>query len=115
MTFPTNIHQFYHAHIYFDGESNEFAAQLRNQVKQEFALPVGRFHQQLVGPHTMWSFSISFGKDDFEQLIPWLDHARGQLSVLIHAVTGDDLLDHTDYAYWLGVSIKLNLSALDVR
>ncbi|WP_114785483.1 DOPA 4,5-dioxygenase family protein [Vibrio tetraodonis] len=113
MTFPTNIHQSYHAHVYFDAQTSDFAAQLRSKVTQDFTLAVGRFHQKLVGPHTMWNFSISFEKADFEQLIPWLDNARGGLSILVHAVTGDDITDHTEYAYWLGKPVELNLSALD--
>ena len=115
MTFPINVHNSYHAHVYFDESSSDFAAQLRSQITQEFTLAVGRFHQKLVGPHTMWSFSVSFEKADFDQLIPWLDNARGRLSVLVHAVTGDDIIDHTDYAYWLGSPVKLNLSVLDTH
>ena len=46
----------------------------------------------------------------FEPFIKWLDDNRKGLTVLVHAVTDDDLKDHTDYAYWLGNEEKLNLS-----
>ena len=49
-------------------------------------------------------------KNDFERLIPWLEKKREGLTVLIHALTGDNLLDHTEYAYWLGKEEILNLS-----
>ncbi|WP_413616362.1 DOPA 4,5-dioxygenase family protein [Halomonas cupida] len=29
-----------------------------------------------------------------------------------HALTGDDLADHTKYAYWLGDSVEVNLDGL---
>lgn len=110
-----NAHQHYHAHVYFDEASREFARQLREKVKNTYTLPVGRFNERLVGPHTMWSFSVSFTDKDFNNLIPWLDQQRNGHSILIHGVTGDDLKDHTDYADWLGDAIDLNLTifALD--
>lgn len=75
-------------------------------------MPVGNFHQKLVGPHLMWSFAVEFSRSEFDQLIPWLDSARGDLTVLVHAVTEDDYKDHTDYAYWLGSEVELNLTRL---
>lgn len=62
--YPVNLHQQYHAHVYFDA------------------------------------------------LIPWLDEHRDGLSVLVHADTGDDILDHTEYVYWLGEPVEIDLSGL---
>ncbi|MEH6453824.1 MAG: DOPA 4,5-dioxygenase family protein [Psychromonas sp.] len=107
---PINVHQKYHAHLYFDSETLAFATDLGKQVAEKFFLKVGRVHQKAVGPHARWSCQILFGQDDFETLIPWLDNNRGNLSILVHADTGDDLKDHTDYAYWLGDESDLNLS-----
>ena len=111
MTYPKNIHQDYHAHVYFDANSKDFASDLRVQISREFDLSVGRFNQKLVGPHTMWSFSVTFTAGDFDALIPWLDKSRGELSVLVHALTDNDLKDHTEFAYWLGKPVELNLSS----
>lgn len=33
-------------------------------------------------------------------VISWLDASRADLTVLVHALTGDDLKDHTELAYW---------------
>jgi len=77
-----------------------------------FELPVGKFNEKLVGPHTMWSFSITFTSSEFESVVSWLDEARHGLSVFVHALTGDDVRDHTEYAYWLGNSVELDLSGL---
>lgn len=40
----------------------------------------------------------------------WLEAHRQGLSVLVHAVTDDNLQDHTEYAYWLGDEIELRLN-----
>ncbi|WP_460806029.1 DOPA 4,5-dioxygenase family protein [Microbulbifer agarilyticus] len=109
-THPINQHDAYHAHVYFDENSAVFASELRGMLQKEFALKVGRFHEQPVGPHPVGSFQVIFGREDFENFVPWLDSNRGELSVLIHALTGDDLKDHTDYAYWLGQPWELNLA-----
>lgn len=41
--------------------------------------------------------------------LPWIDKHRNGLSVLLHPVTGDDLMDHTEYASWLGQALTLKL------
>ncbi|UJF19838.1 DOPA 4,5-dioxygenase family protein [Vibrio sp. SS-MA-C1-2] len=107
---PKNSHQHYHAHLYFDQKTQDHAKELRHLSEEIFGLKVGRFHQKLVGPHPCWSCQIEFNAEDFDQYIAWLESQRQQLSVLIHPVTGDDLIDHTDYAYWLGQEIPLNLA-----
>ena len=107
---PINIHEHYHAHVYFDSQTLQFAGNLCEQAGKLFALKVGRYHQKSVGPHPKWSCQISFSKQDFDQLIPWLSDNRNGLSVLVHAQTGDDLKDHTDYAYWLGDNVQLHLA-----
>lgn len=107
---PINIHKAYHAHVYFDADTLSFATSLCEQAGQLFGVKIGRIHEKLVGPHPQWSCQILFGKKEFEKLVPWLDENRQKLSILVHAQTGNDLKDHTDYAYWLGDEQKLNLS-----
>ena len=109
---PVNIHKVYHAHVYFDQATLAFATELCEQAGMQFGLKVGRVHQQNVGPHTRWSCQILFTSRDFDAFIPWLDANRGDLSVLVHGVTGDDIQDHTDYAYWLGEAVEINLEGL---
>ena len=109
---PVNIHDAYHAHIYFGPETVEQARALAQQAGQRFKVAVGRVHERLVGPHPAWSVQLAFSRDEFDKLIPWLDQHRGRLDVFVHGVTGDDIVDHTDYAYWLGNEWPLNLDAL---
>ena len=107
---PTNVHEFYHAHVYFDESTLSFATQLCHDAGHQFSLAVGRIHQRPVGPHTKWSCQISFEHHHFETFIPWLDSHRNGLSVLIHGVTGEHLKDHTEHASWLGEISPLDLS-----
>jgi aromatic ring-cleaving dioxygenase len=107
---PVNLHKGYHAHVYFDSETIEQASSLCVQAGELFSLKVGRIHQKPVGPHTKWSCQIAFANKHFNLLIPWLEENRHGLSVFVHGLTGDDLRDHTDYAYWLGDSVELDLS-----
>lgn len=106
---PVNNHKAYHAHIYFDADTLALVERLAEQIDSQFGLRVGRIHQRLVGPHPCWSVQIIFSHKDFDRFLSWLDLERQNLSVLVHALTGDDLRDHTEYAYWLGESVPLNL------
>ncbi|MGY3726176.1 MULTISPECIES: DOPA 4,5-dioxygenase family protein [Cobetia] len=101
---------YYHAHLYYTDEQSLAAArELAAQAEQHFPLRVGRFHEQPVGPHPLWSCQLSFAPEDFGRIIPWLALNRGTLDILVHAGTGDDLFDHTQGVMWLGSSHPLNL------
>ena len=108
----TNIVKGYHAHVYFDQQSLAQAQSLCFKAGELFATEVGRFHQKPVGPHPCWSCQLKFDQDNHTEITTWLALNRNQLNVLIHPLTGNDLLDHTDYAAWLGAPQLLNLKAL---
>ncbi len=110
---PVNSHKAYHAHVYFDEETKQMANKICNAAGEKFGLRVGRFHEKLVGPHPCWSCQITFGSKDFDSFIPWLEERRQNLTVLVHAITGNDLQDHTEFAYWLGQPVALNLSIFE--
>lgn len=104
--------QHYHAHIYFEPQQIEFAQDLRQKIAGKFAVVTGRLHAQPVGPHPKPMFQVLFTHDLFASFVPWLQQARAELDVLIHADSGNDLADHTQYAMWLGNSQPLDLSRL---
>ena len=110
---PVNNHKGYHAHVYFERETLEFASSLCKQAGELFSLKVGRVHQKPIGPHPKWSCQITFSGNDFDEFIPWIDDNRNGLTIFVHSLTGDDLKDHTDYAYWLGDSVELKLSVFN--
>ena len=57
-------------------------------------------------------YQIVFAPALFAELVPWLMINREGLTILIHPETGDDLVDHRDYALWLGEKLPLRLEFL---
>ena len=106
---PVNSHQHYHAHLYYNSQTQPMALQILQTVADELGLKVGSRHEKLVGPHPQWSCQISFNSSDFDQLIPWLEAHRSGLTVLVHPLTDNDLRDHTELATWLGEPADLAL------
>ncbi|MFT2110823.1 DOPA 4,5-dioxygenase family protein [Marinomonas sp. 2405UD68-3] len=100
----------YHAHLYFHDEASmEAAMKVASAAQADFPISIGRFHQRPVGPHPTWSCQLSFAAVTFGDFIPWLILNRGNTDVFLHPVTGDDYLDHTQGASWLGRSYELKL------
>lgn len=106
---PKNLYSAYHAHVYFDEQTADHVAELCRKAGERFEAEVGRFHRRKVGPHPHWSCQLPFQREEFAGLINWLDQNRDGLSVLIHGLTGNDLVDHTEHASWPGSPIPLNL------
>ena len=104
----------WHAHVYFDAASRDAAWALRQTmaVALDGQMQLGRFHEQCVGPHPMWSYQLAITPACFAQVLGWLTLNHGALDVFVHPNTGDDLGDHRDCALWLGRSHTLNLTAL---
>jgi len=107
---PENLHDHYHAHVYFDEKTVEQAQTLCEQAAAKFGVVMGRVHQKLVGPHPHWSCQLAFDSRQFDELVPWLDAHRNGLNILVHADTGEHLQDHTTHASWLGEPAELDLS-----
>jgi aromatic ring-cleaving dioxygenase len=104
----------YHAHVYYDPASTrERAALLRERVGAAFPdARLGRWHDELVGPHLRSMYQIAFPSALLSTFLPWLMLNRDGLTVLLHPETGNDYVDHTEYAAWLGEMLPLRLDAL---
>lgn len=111
LTILQNDYSKYHAHVYFDEVTQQQAQELRSLISNEFPFVIGRFHTKLVGPHPNWSFQVIFNSRAFDSFIIWLEAHRDGLTILIHADTGDDYVDHTERLDWLGEPAALNLDA----
>ena len=105
--------EIFHAHIYYEKETMEKARALVKKAYNQKGVTVGRMHKLPVGPHPTWSCQLLFSKDQLTNMMIWLLENRKGLTIFIHPVTGNDLLDHTDYAIWLGRKIDLNLEGLN--
>jgi len=101
----------YHAHVYYDPASSRGRAeQLRERVGSEFPqAKLGRWHDELVGPHPQSMYQIAFPKEMLDKFVPWLMLNRDGLTVLLHPETGDDYTDHSAHAAWFGAVLPLRL------
>ncbi|GAA6141906.1 DOPA 4,5-dioxygenase family protein [Hydrogenophaga sp. 5NK40-0174] len=103
----------YHAHVYFDANTLEQARTLCETAALNFPLKMGRVHEKPVGPHPDWSCQLAFKAALFADVIPWLMLNRNGLVILVHPITGHDLSDHRDRAFWMGAVRPLDLGVLN--
>ena len=101
----------YHAHIYYDPATTRGKAEhLRERVAAAFpGAKLGRWHDELVGPHPQSMYQIAFPTAMLAGFVPWLMLNRDGLTVLLHPETGDDLTDHTAHAAWFGAVLPLRV------
>ncbi|MBI3302325.1 MAG: 4,5-dioxygenase [Deltaproteobacteria bacterium] len=102
----------FHAHVYYDPESRNAAARVRDGLAARFEVELGRWRDEPVGPHPKSMYQVKFAPEQFGQVVPWLMLHHGGLDVLVHPSTGDDVEDHTDRALWLGEKLELNIEFL---
>lgn len=100
----------FHAHIYFDPAEVDRARALGDAARERFGVPVGHYHLRPVGPHPLGSVQLTVPPNQFGEFAQWLAINRGDLTVFVHANTGDDLADHTRHVIWFGQSEPLDLS-----
>ena len=102
----------YHAHIYYDPDTKDAAARVREGLGAGFPVQLGSWHDEAVGPHLKAMYLAVFAPEDFGQIVSWLMLHREGLSVLVHPSTGDGYGDHLERSLWLGEKLKLNEGVL---
>jgi aromatic ring-cleaving dioxygenase len=102
----------YHMHVYYDPETRERAAQLREWVEARFQVRMGRWHDVPVGPHPTAMYQIQFMPELFPTLVPFVMMNRMGLTVLLHPQSGRARDDHTINATWMGHVLPLNTAVL---
>jgi aromatic ring-cleaving dioxygenase len=103
----------YHAHIYYDVERTRATAQqVCAALGERFGVEVAGFRDSPIGPHPISNVLVVFRPEEFDRVVPWLMLNRGGLDVLVHPLTDDAVLDHSDYAVWLGNPVALKLHTL---
>lgn len=98
----------WHAHVYYDEDTRETAAEVREALEANFDVELGRWRDKPVGPHPMCSYQVAFKPEDFSEVMSWLALNREDLIIFIHPNTGDDLIDHVEYDIWMGDKLDLN-------
>ena len=102
----------YHAHVYYDPDTEAVAADLRAALEKGFDVTMGRWRPEPVGPHPQSMYQVAFAPQHFAAVVPFLALNRGPLNVLVHPLTDDAYADHIDFAMWLGDRLTLNTSVL---
>lgn len=103
----------YHAHIYYDPTSRDAAQRVREGLSR-FAVRLGSWHDEPVGPHPQSMYQVVFSPEQFGEVVPWLMLHREGLDVLVHPETGDTVGDHLEHSLWLGKKLKLNIGSFGV-
>jgi aromatic ring-cleaving dioxygenase len=110
---PKDFPREFDAHIYFQVDQLNEATILRDKIKEHFknnVFFVGDMIPVPIGPHPLPMFEANFPVTLFEEVKEWLTIERGDFSILLHSLKGDDYLDHTEGAEWLGASLQLKLN-----
>lgn len=102
----------YHAHVYYDAGTRPQAEAIREALGAQYTVTLGRWHDELVGPHTASMYQVAFESDQFPGVVPWLMANHAGLSVLIHPNSEDEVRDHSESAMWLGAPLPLRLDVL---
>ncbi|MBT06858.1 MAG: 4,5-dioxygenase [Rhodospirillaceae bacterium] len=103
----------FHAHIYYEDKTRNMAKALRISMEKNYAVEIGRWREEPVGPHPQAMYQVSFQPCLFGTFVPWLMLNRTGLSILVHPNTESSVLDHTKYALWMGKPLRLRLKRLD--
>lgn len=110
-----NVFDAFHAHIYFDALSQPQAVSLTEQLANIIDVKLGNINSKPIGPHLFGSREIFFRGQQQTAVMSWLTENRSGFSILVHAVSGDDILDHTEYCLWLGDAKELDLTKLSKK
>ncbi|MBD2307408.1 4,5-dioxygenase [Chroococcidiopsis sp. FACHB-1243] len=102
----------FHAHVYYDRQSREVAARVREELSTKFDVRLGRWHDNPIGPHPKPMYQVAFLPEQFGAIVSWLMLHRQGLDILVHPTTGNDVADHTKHALWLGEKLELNIEFL---
>lgn len=105
----------YHAHIYFDEDTYEKAAQLRRWVAERFPVELGNWNLAPRGPHVTPSFYFGFTNDLLPVVVPWLQLNSLGLTILLHPNSDDPRADHLHYTLWVNRSQPVNGYAIPAR
>ncbi|KAJ1552000.1 hypothetical protein HK405_013093, partial [Cladochytrium tenue] len=112
----------FHFHIYWhtsDTSARAAALNFRNEVlrlnREGFfvAVPLERVNEAPLGPHPMGSYEVWCPTEYFARTYQWMIANRPPLvSILVHLLSKEEVIDHTTRAIFLGPSAPLFIGAL---
>ena len=104
----------FHVHIYFEPSALENARLLADRAEQTRLFTFVKLHEQAIGPHPTGMIEGHFNEPSYVPVLNWLEGNRGAFSVLIHHDTGNDFIDHTAGARWLGEEMPLDFNFFEL-
>jgi aromatic ring-cleaving dioxygenase len=102
----------WHCHVYFMPDQRDAAVAMNEDVQDHFRIWDYRWLDAANPIHPTPMFRFQFPTEDLARFIEWITLNRNGLSILIHAITGDDHFDHSYNAMWLGKPLTLDLDGL---
>lgn len=122
-THPVKYYDFHVYYVAHNGQSAKEASTLRTKLLNDFqpeahegSIIVKKLKDdRVIGPHVTHFWEVDVVRPEiFVRLLSWFQLYHGTLSVLIHPQTGEDLLDHTDRALWLGKPLPILESVFEL-
>jgi DOPA 4,5-dioxygenase len=111
----------WHFHIYFhqkNEKERQAALELQDAVLRLrrdgafLVVPLRNVYFEPMGPHPVGSIGIWCPSESFVSLFSYVCMNRGELSVLVHPITKEEMKDHVTRSAWIGPPFPLDLSEL---
>lgn len=104
----------FHAHVYYDWAHRDEALALQAELRRLGGdqITVYPLVDRLVGPHLWPMFEVDFNQHIYDALTAWLEDNHGNLPVLVHPCTPDEIANHGRLARWIGEELPINWARL---
>lgn len=111
----------FHFHTYFwqqNQVSVEDVRDLRQLIQKEIEAggltncSLNHLNMQPIGPHPIGSFETCCNVTSLHLAVSFFMRQHGKFSVLLHPLTRQEVRDHTEHAFWMGMPLPLDLSSL---
>lgn len=105
----------YHAHVYFSADQLSLAPKIAEHLQTDVpGVQLVGIAAGPIGPHPLPMIELHLAESSIVPLKATLASLPEIKSTLIHLDTGDDILDHTSHAEWVGEKLVLDFNFFDL-